>query len=127
MTGSSWHFHIFLYLNVKVLDSTNQFFANMAEFVDFEAINEDLESTDNDDTDDNADNDGNVSDIFIDGKGIFNESVEDYQVTTNAQDVVNDMLLFDCESQEANVYCREDFDIMNERIDEFQDSQKMMV
>ena len=78
MTGKSWHFHLFLYLNVKVLDSTNQFFANMAEFVDFEAIDENLGSTDNDDTDDNADNDGNVSDIFIDGKGIFNESVEDY-------------------------------------------------
>ena len=50
----------------------------MAESVDFEAVDEDLESTDNDDTDDNADNDGNGSDNFIDDKGIFNELVEDY-------------------------------------------------
>ena len=110
MTGKSWHFHLFLYLNVKVLDSTNQFFTNMAEFVDFEAIDENLGSTNNDDTDDNADNDGNVSDIFFDGKGIFIESVEDYyqfdKVTRNAQHALNDMLLFDCKSQEANVYCR---------------------
>ena len=48
----------------------------MAEFVDFEVIDEDLESVDIDDTGDNADNDGNVSDNFIDNKGMFNKLVE---------------------------------------------------
>ena len=50
----------------------------MAEFSEFEAIDGDLEPTDNDDTDDSADNDGNISDNFIDDKGTFNELVEDY-------------------------------------------------
>ena len=103
----------------------------MAEFADFEAIDGDLEPTDNDDTDDNADNDGNISDNFIDDKGTFNELVEDYyqfdNVTRNAQDALNDTLLFVYESQEANNYCREDFDITNERIDEFQYSKKLMI
>ena len=64
-----------MYLNVKILDNTNQFFANVAEFVDFEVIDEDLQSVDIDDTGDNADN-GNVSDNFIDNKGMFNKLVE---------------------------------------------------
>ena len=107
------------------------FFSNMAEFVDFEAIDEDLESVDSDDTDDNADNDGNVSDNFINDEGMFNESVEDNyrfdNVTRNAQEALNDMLLFDYKSQEANNYCREDFDIRNEKVVEFQNSQKNLM
>ena len=90
----------------------------MAELLDFEAINEDLESTDNDDTDDNADNDGNVNDNFIDDEGMFNKSVENYyrfdNVTRNAQDAYH-TLLFDYEFQETNNCCREDFHITDKR------------
>ena len=107
------------------------FFTNMAKFVDVEAIDEDLESVDSDDTDDNADNDGNVSDNFINDEGMFNESVEDNyrfdNVTRNAQEALNDMLLFDYKSQEANNYYREDFNIRNEKVVEFQDSQKKLM
>ena len=45
-------------------------------------------------------------------------------VTRNAEEALNDTLLFGYEYQEANNYCREDFDIANEKIDEFEDSKK---
>ena len=49
----------------------------MAEFLDFEAIDEDLRSNKHDIADTENDDDGNVSDNFIDGEHMFGESVEE--------------------------------------------------
>ena len=59
-----------MYLNVKILDATNQFFITIAEFLNLEAINED--NPDNiDDVDIEIDETGNVSDNFIDDEAII--------------------------------------------------------
>ena len=100
----------------------------MMEFVDFEAINKDLRS-DNDDIADTENDDGdNVSENFFDDENIFDESVENYywfdNVLRSAEEALNDTLLFDYESREADNYCHEDFHITNQKIDRFQDSKK---
>ena len=100
----------------------------MVEFVSFEAIDEDLKSDNDDIADTENDDDGNVSDKFIDDENMFNELVENYywfyNVTRSAEGALNEMPLFDYKSQKGNNYCREGFDITNEKIDEFQDFKK---
>ena len=59
-----------MYLNVKILDATNQFFITIAEFLNLEAINED-NPYNIDDVDIEIDETGNVSDNFIDDEAII--------------------------------------------------------
>ena len=94
------------------------------EFLDFEAIDEDLGSHNDDNANAENDDDGNVSDNFIDTTGLIMNYYWFDNVTKSADEALNGMLLFDYEYQEANNYCREDFNITNEKIDEFQDSKK---
>ena len=94
------------------------------EFLDFEAIDEDLGLHNDDNANAENDDDGNVNDNFIDTTGLIMNYYWFDNVTKSADEALNGMLLFDYEYQEANNYCREDFNITNEKIDEFQDSKK---
>ena len=97
----------------------------MADFVDFEAVD------DYDSYDSNAETklDANISDVeFINDKNDFNESVETYYAFTNVnrrlEDAMQDSFIEFDYSQEANNYCPDDYDPSNDVIDEFKDSSK---
>ena len=129
LTGSSWHFNCFLYINVKILSVSYQlinYFGNMTDFLDFQAV-KDNKVNEMDDTEENFVE--NVSDVdFIDDEDEFNESVADYYTFTNVSRSFEDATLdfssdFDY-SQEANSYCPENYDLNNEIADKFKDSGK---
>ena len=95
----------------------------MTDFLDFEAA-EDSNVNEIDDTEDSlVENVYNVD--FIDDE---NESVADYYNFTNVsrsiEDAEQDSFIDFVYSQEANIYCLEDYDPNNEIIDELQDSGK---
>ena len=97
----------------------------MADFVDFEAVD------DNDNYDNNAETelDANMNDVeFIDDENDFNESVETYYAFKNVnrrlEDAMQDSFIDFDYSQEANNYCSDDYDPSNDVIDEFKDSSK---
>ena len=94
----------------------------MAEFINFEAVAED-----GDEVDEYVSDDNNVSDNFIDDND-YDESFEELytfeNVTINVQDAINEILSYAFDSEEANNYCHEDFDITSEQIEEFYDSQR---
>ena len=82
----------------------------MADFVDFEAVD------DYDSYDSNAETklDANISDVeFINDKNDFNESVETYYAFTNVnrrlEDAMQDSFIEFDYSQEANNYCPDDY------------------
>ena len=92
----------------------------MAEYINFEAEAED------DNEDEYVSDDNNVSDNFIDDNDYdepFEELYTFENVTRNTQDALNETLSYAFDSQEANNYCSEDFDITSEHIEEFHDSQ----
>ena len=85
----------------------------MADFVDFQAIDD----NDNYDSNTDAESDANVSDIeFIDDENDFNESVETYYALTNVnrclENAVQDSFIDFDYSQEANNYCPDDYDVI---------------
>ena len=92
-----------------------------AEFINFEAVAED-----GDEVDEYVSDDNNVSDNFIDDND-YDESFEELytfeNVTITVQDAINEILSYAFDSEEANNYCHEDFDITSEQIEEFHDSQ----
>lgn len=96
----------------------------IVEFLNLEAINEDNPKN-IDKNDFEIDETGNLVDNFIDGRGESEQTVEDYyafhNVTRNIVDALQDAFI-NYESQEANNYCREDFDPENEIIDCFKDT-----
>ena len=93
----------------------------MAENINFEA-----EADDNEE-DEYVSDDNNVSNNFIDDNDydeLFEELYTFEDVTGNAQNAINETLSYKFDSQEANNYCREDFDTTSEQIEEFRDSQR---
>ena len=101
----------------------------MADFVDFQAIDDNNNSNNNNDSNTEAEPDANVSDIeFIDDENDFNESVETYYVFTNVnrrlEDAIQDSFIDFDYSQEANNYCPDDYDRSDDVIDEFKHSTK---
>ena len=92
----------------------------MAEYLNFAA------ETDDDEEDEYAGDENNVSDNFVDGNDYDEPLKELYtfeNVTRNAEVAINETLSYNFDSQEANNYCREDFDITSKQIEEFCDSQ----
>ena len=93
----------------------------MAENINFEA------EADDDEEDEYVSDDNNVSNNFIDDNDydeLFEELYTFEDVTGNAQNAINETLSYKFDSQEANNYCREDFDTTSEQIEEFRDSQR---
>ena len=106
--------------------SVINYFGKITDFLDFEAV-EDSNVNEIDDTEDSlVENVYNVD--FIDDENEFNESVADYYNFTNVsrsiEDAEQDSFIDFVYSQEANIYCLEDYDPNNEIIDELQDSGK---
>ena len=106
--------------------SVINYFGKMTDFLDFEAA-KDSNVNEIDDTEDSlVENVYNVD--FIDDENEFNESVADYYNFTNVsrsiEDAEQDSFIDFVYSQEANIYCLEDYDPNNEIIDELQDSGK---
>ena len=92
----------------------------MAEYINFEA------EADDDEEDEYVRDDNHVSDNFIDNND-YDEPLEELytfeNVKKNTQDAINETLSYNFDSQQANNYCREDFDITSKQIEEFCDSQ----
>ena len=96
----------------------------MADFVDFQAIDDNNNSNNNNDSNTETEPDANVSDIeFIDDENDFNERVETYYVFTNVnrrlEDAIQDSFIDFDYSQEASNYCPDDYDWSDDVIDEF--------
>ena len=92
----------------------------IAEYINFEAEAEDGNE------DEYVSDENNVSDNIIDDNDYdepFEELYTFENVTRNTQDALNETLSYAFDSQEANNYCSEDFDITSEQIEEFHDSQ----
>ena len=104
----------------------------MADFVNFEAvddIDEIYDINDIDEIDDEQIISENVSDAdFIDDENNFDQNLEDYYAFTNVsrsyEDAIQDSFIDFDWSQEANNYCTDDYDPTNETIDEFKNSAK---
>ena len=99
----------------------------MAEFVSFEAVEDNADNVIN--VDEGEEVYKNVSDgDFIVDKNNFNENVEDYYALTNVsrsvKDVMEDFFIDIDYSQETNNYCLDDYNPSEEIIDEFKDSAK---
>ena len=124
IAGSLLHFNQFLYVNVKILDSVSQFFCEMADFINFKGVQ--------DDVDDNAimevdkcEPAETVSDNeFIDDETHINESIEDYyafaNVSRNVEDKMQDSFLESDNSKshhEVNNYCDDNYNPDSEKID----------
>ena len=99
----------------------------MAEFVNFEAAEDNVDGVINVDEDKEVYK--NVSDgDFIDDENKFDENVENYYAFTNVsrsvEDAMQDSFIDFDYSQETNNYCPDDYDPSEEIIDEFKDSAK---
>ena len=97
----------------------------MAEFVNFEAVEDNVD--DIIDVDEGEEAYKNVSDgDFIDDENNFDENVENYYAFTNVsrstENAMQDSFINFDYSQEANNYCPDDYDPHEEIIDEFKDS-----
>ena len=87
----------------------------MADFVNFEAV-EDSNISEIDVDEQNMSE--NISDVdFIDDENDFDKNVKDYYAF-NIEDAMQDSFDFD-DSQEANNYCLDDYDPSKEIIDKF--------
>ena len=86
----------------------------MAKYINFEA--------DDDKEDEYVSDDNNVSDNFFDDND-YHEPLEELytfeNVTSNAQDAINEILSYNVDLQETNNYCHEDFNITSEKTESF--------
>ena len=131
MTGSSWHFNLFLYVNVNILDSVCQIFGNMVDFINFEAVKNDIDEgaimeidkcelaeavSDKEFIDDETQVDGNIEDYY----GFAN-------VSRSIEDAMQDSFLeFDSNEShhEVNNYCNDNYNPDSEQINGFRDFDK---
>ena len=123
LTGSSWFFKRFLYINVKTIKVSDQFIGNMADFVLSEAEVEDNVCDDvsvvSEERESNRE--------FIDDAE-YDESVENYRAFDNVSrdynDAINDSLFGFDFSQEATDYYSDDDEIEEAVVNNFKDSKK---
>ena len=87
MTGSSWHFNQFLYVNVKILDS--RFFGKMTDFINFEA--DGVDDVDGDFIGD-CEPQTVTDNEFIDDETQIDDNVEDHYAFTNVCRSVEDAM-----------------------------------
>ena len=104
-------------------------FGKMADFVNFEAIEDNIDDSVVDLNEENEDVYEDVSDgNFIDDEKDFDVNVEDYYAFTNVsrciEDAMQDSFIDFDYSQEANNYCLDDYDPSEEIINEFKNSAK---
>ena len=113
-------FSPFLIYKLENVRYQKSVFQVMAEYINFEA------EADDDEEDEYVRDDNHVSDNFIDNND-YDEPLEELHtfenVKKNTQDAINETLSYNFDSQQANNYCREDFDITSKQIEEFRDSQ----
>ena len=101
-------------------------FGKMADFVNFEAIEDSNIDEINFEEQDMSEN---VSDVdFIDDENDFDENVENYPAFTNenrsVEDAMQDSFVDFDYSHEANNYCPDDYDPSKQIIEKFKDSAK---
>ena len=99
----------------------------MADFTNFEAVEDNIDDDVTDVDEENEDVYENVSDgDFIDDENDFDENVEDYYAFTNVsrciEEAMQDSFIDFHYFQEANTYCPDDYDPREEIIDKFKDS-----
>ena len=101
-------------------------FGKMAEFVNFEAAEGNVDNVIDEEGEEVYEN---VSDGHsVDDENDFDENVEDYYAFTNVsrsiKDAMQDSFIDFDYSQEANNYCPDDYNPGEEKIDEFKDFAK---
>ena len=106
--------------------SVINYFGEMTDFLDFEAV-KDSNVNEIDDTEENLVEDM-IDDDFIGDENEFHESFTGYyafkNVIRSVEDAMQDSFIDFDYSREAKDYCPEDYDQINEIIDEFKDSGK---
>ena len=106
--------------------SVINYFGEMTDFLDFEAV-KDSNVNEIDDTEENLVEDL-IDDDFIGDENEFHESFAGYyafkNVIRSVEDAMQDSFIDFDYSREAKDYCPEDYDRINEIIDEFKDSGK---
>ena len=106
--------------------SVINYFGEMTDFLDFEAV-KDSNVNEIDDTEENLVEDL-IDDDFIGDENEFHESFAGYyafkNVIRSVEDAMQDSFIDFDYSRETKDYCPEDYDRINEIIDEFKDSGK---
>ena len=108
--------------------SVINYFGEMTDFLDFEAV-KDSNVNEIDNTEENLVEDV-IDDDFIGDENEFHESFAGYYAFTSVirsvEDAMQDSFIDFDYSRETKDYCPEDYDRINEIIDEFKDSGKKL-